>query len=214
MDENNTNQSAENITETTREPIYRCDISMDRAFFGDLCFLSYQKFRKRFLLLLCFSIFEVIANIWIKNGFFAIISMVLSLMMLMICIVLEKGSKLSYERTLLSLGKEAVLHTELFEDTIVSNAEEGKREYSYDQITNFFETPTLLLLHLKHQLYIAIGKNTLNTSADEVKSFLTEKCRLVKKKTFMDCSHDRKWSFLFLGASLVCSFLGMIITFC
>ena len=105
------------------------------------------------------------------------------------------------------------MHYELFEDKIVSHTDELKREYCYHQITKFFETKNFILLHLKYSLYIAIEKNNLNASVDEVKSFLMEKCTFVKKKKFIDCSNDKKWSLALLIALVVISVIGIVVGF-
>ena len=51
----------------------------------------------------------------------------------------------------------------------------------------------------------------LNASVDEVKAFLMNKCTLVKKKKFINCANDKKWSLVFLIALIVVSVVGMIL---
>lgn len=63
---------------------------------------------------------------------------------------------------------------------------------------------------MQHNLYILIEKNSLNASVDEVKSFLIEKCTLVKKKKFVDTFNAKKWSLIFLIAMIVVSVIGAV----
>lgn len=112
---------------------------------------------------------------------------------------------------MISAGKESILNYELFEDKIVSHIDELKREYFYHQITKFFETEKFILLHLQHNLHITLEKSNLNASVDEVKSFLMNKCTLIKKKKFINCSNDKIWSLMFLIALIVVSVIGTVV---
>ena len=68
-----------------------------------------------------------------------------------------------------------------------------------------FETENFLLLHLQHNLYVTIDKNHLNANIDDVKTYLAERCYLVKKKKFINCKNDKIWSLVFISAlSAIC----------
>jgi hypothetical protein len=124
----------------------------------------------------------------------------------------NKSIKIGYARNLISTGKDSIFHYELFEDKIVSHVGEVKREYFYHQITKFFETKHFLLIHLQHNLHITIEKSSLNGSPEEVKAFLMNKCTVVKKKKFIQCENDKKWSLILLIALFVVSIAGIIVS--
>ena len=74
----------------------------------------------------------------------------------------------------------------------------NKREFFYFQINGLFETDNLLLMRLQYNLYLDLNKIALNADPQAVKAFLIQKCPMVKKKKFIDCSNSRRLSFIFL----------------
>lgn len=203
MDENNTQEE--------KEAVYGSEFLMSKNLYYDFCSVSYNKTKKMFLTFLCLvtplltvSLLMGKYDIAMFYGFF------ISFLMIIIYFRTKKTIKIGYERMLISEGKERKLKYELFEDRIVAYTEDSKREYFYHQITKFFETKNFILLHLQHNLYISIEKNSLNASVDEVKSFLIEKCTLVKKKKFVDTFNAKKWSLIFLIAMIVVSVIGAV----
>lgn len=48
---------------------------------------------------------------------------------------------------------------------------------------------------------------------DEAKAFLMDKCTLVKKKKFIYCANDKKWSLLLLIALIVVTIIGMKVAY-
>ncbi len=210
MDENNVNVNVEN--EEVKKPIYSSRFLMNKDLYYDFCSVSYNRTKKVFLTFLCLVAYLIGINLLIGNydivlGFGPFISF----LMILIYFRTKKAIKIGYERNLISAGKESTLNYELFEDKIVSYVDELKREYFYHQITKFFETKDFILLHLQHNLHITIEKNNLSASVDEVKAFLTNKCTLVKKKKFINCANDKKWSLVFLIALIVVSVIGTVI---
>ena len=210
MDENNVNVNVEN--EEVKKPIYSSRFLMNKDLYYDFCSVSYNRTKKVFLTFLCLVAYLIGINLLIGNydivlGFGSFISF----LMILIYFRTKKSIKINYERNLISAGKESTLNYELFEDKIVSHVDELKREYFYHQITKFFETKNFILLHLQHNLYVTIEKNNLNASVDEVKSFLMNKCTLVKKKKFINSANDNKWSLVFLIALIVVSIVGMFV---
>ena len=167
--------------------------------------------KKVFLAFLCFTVFEIVANILVGNYGIIALCLLIAFMMFLLYFRTNRAIKINYERNLISAGKEITLHYELFEDKIVSHVDELKREYFYHQITKFYETKNFILLHLKYNLHITIEKNNLNANIDEVKSFLMDKCTFVKKKKFINCSDDKKWALAFLIALIVASVAGTVI---
>ena len=131
--------------------------------------------------------------------------------MILIYFRTKKAIKIGYERMVISAGKEMTLNYELFEEKVISHIDELKREYFYHQITKFFETKNFILLHLQHNLHVTIEKNNLTASVDEVKAFLMNKCTLVKKKKFINCANDKKWSLVFLIALIFVSIVGTVL---
>ena len=210
MDENNVNVNVEN--EEVKKPIYSSRFLMNKDLYYDFCSVSYNRTKKVFLTFLCLVACLIGINLLIGNydivlGFGPFISF----LMILIYFRTKKAIKIGYERNLISAGKESTLNYELFEDKIVSYVDELKREYFYHQITKFFETKDFILLHLQHNLHITIEKNNLSASVDDVKAFLTNKCTLVKKKKFINCANDKKWSLVFLIALIVVSVIGTVI---
>lgn len=201
----------ENNIQEEKEAVYGSEFLMGKDLYYDFCSVSYNKTEKRFLVFLCLLTSLLTASL-LTGGYDSAIVFgpFISFMMALIYFRTKKTIKIGYERMLISEGKERKLKYELFEDRIVAYTEDSKREYFYHQITKFFETKNFILLHLQHNLYISIEKNNLNASVDEVKSFLIEKCTLVKKKKFVDASNAKKWSLIFLIAMIVVSVIGAV----
>ena len=212
MDENNVNVDDEN--EEVKRPIYSSKFLMNKELFYDFCSVSYNRTKKIFLIFFCLVAYLIGINLLIGNyDIVIVVGPFMSFLMVLIYFRTEKSIKINYERNLISAGKESTLNYELFDDKIVSHVDELKREYFYHQITKFFETKNFILLHLQHNLHITIEKNNLNASVDEVKIFLMNKCTLVKKKKFINCANDKKWSLVFLIALIVVSIIGIVVGF-
>lgn len=210
MNENNVNVNVDN--EEVKSPIYSSRFLMNKELFYDFCSVSYNRTKKVFLIFFCLVTYLIGINLLDGNydivvGFGPFISF----LMLLTYFRTKKSIKIGYERNLISAGKESTLSYELFEDKIVSHVDELKREYFYHQITKFFETKSFILLHLQHNLHITIEKSNLNASVDEVKAFLMNNCTFVKKKKFINCANDKKWSLVFLIALIIVSIVGMIV---
>lgn len=211
MKENNVSTNIENENEEVKNAIYSSKFLMNKDLFYDFNLISYNKMKKVFFAFLCFTAFEIVVNILVGNYDIIALCLFISFIMLLMYFKTKKAVKINYERNIISAGKESTLHYELFEDKIVSHIDELKREYFYHQITKFFETKNFILLHLQYNLHITIEKTNLNASVDEVKSFLMNKCTLVKKKKFINCSNDKKWSLAFLIALIVVSVIGTVV---
>ena len=210
MNENNVNVNVE--IEEIKSHIYSSKFLMNKELFYDFCSVSYNRTKKVFLVFFCLVAYLIGINLLVGNydivvGFGPFISF----LMLLTYFRTKKSIKINYERNLISAGKESTLNYELFEDKIVSHVDELKREYFYHQITKFFETKNFILLHLQHNLHVTIEKNNLNASVHEVKAFLMNKCNLVKKKKFINCANDKKWSLVFLIALIVVSVIGTVV---
>ncbi|MBE6701496.1 MAG: hypothetical protein E7582_06400 [Ruminococcaceae bacterium] len=210
MNENNVNVNIEN--EEIKSPVYSSTFLMNKDLYYDFCSVSYNRTKKIFFIFFCLVAYLIGINLLIGDydivlGFGPFISF----LMILIYFRTRKSIKIGYERMVISEGKEVTLNYELFEDKVISHNHELKREYFYHQITKFFETKNFILLHLQHNLYVTIEKNNLNASVDEVKSFLMNKCTLVKKKKFINCANDKKWSLVVLIALIVVSIVGMFV---
>lgn len=212
MEENNVNVDVEN--EEVKIPIYSSKFLMNKELFYDFCSVSYNRTKKIFLIFFCLVAYLIGINLLIGNyDIVIVVGPFMSFLMALIYFRTEKSIKINYERNLISAGKESTLNYELFDDKIILHVDELKREYFYHQITKFFETKNFILLHLQHNLHITIEKNNLNASVDEVKIFLMNKCTLVKKKKFINCANDKKWSLVFLIALIVVSIIGIVVGF-
>lgn len=210
MNENNININVEN--EEVKSPIYSSKFLMNKDLYYDFYSVSYNRTKKVFLIFLCLVAYLIGINLLIGNYDIVLwFGPFISFLMILIYFRTKKAIKIGYERMIISAGKEITLNYELFEEKIISHNDELKREYFYHQITKFFETKDFILLHLQHNLYVTIEKNNLTASVDEVKAFLINKCTLVKKKKFINCANDKKWSLVFLIALIVVSIVGMIV---
>jgi len=210
VNENNVNVNIEN--EEIKSPVYSSTFLMNKDLYYDFCSVSYNRTKKIFFIFFCLVAYLIGINLLIGDydivlGFGPFISF----LMILIYFRTRKSIKIGYERMVISEGKEVSLNYELFEDKVISHNDKLKREYFYHQITKFFETKNFILLHLQHNLYVTIEKNNLNASVDEVKSFLMNKCTLVKKKKFINCANDKKWSLVVLIALIVVSIVGMFV---
>jgi len=212
MNENSINTNIENENQEVKHAIYSSKLLMNRDLFCDFGSISYNKTKKLFLFSLLLVIYLTIVIIFSGSLFGFVFYFFTLLIMFLMYFNTKKSIKIGYERTLISAGKELLQNYELFEDKIVVYVDGVEKEYFYHQITKFFETKSLLLLHLQHNLYITVEKSSLNASVDEVKAFLIEKCTFVKNKKFVDCSNDQKLSLVLLIALTAVSVIGIIIS--
>lgn len=215
MNDNNINVDIELQNEESENPIYSSTFLMDKELFYDFCSVSYNKTKKLFLMFLCLVFWFTTISI-LDGGYDVVLSFSLFIPIILVALYLRTNRliKISYERNLISTGKEEnTINCEIYVDKIVSHIDETKKEFSYQQITNLYETKNFILLHLKHNLFIIINKKGLNSEVDAVKSFLAEKCVNVKKKKFINCSDDKKQSLIFLIALISVSVIGILIAF-
>ena len=141
----NENDIKVNLENQEKSAVYTSKFVMDRSLFFDFSSVVYNKTKKIFLSFLCLSIYTIGINLLAENydiiiGFGPFISFLMAL----IYFRTKNGIKISYERNLISAGKDSTLKYELFEDRIVSSVDELKREYFYNQITKFYETKSFL----------------------------------------------------------------------
>ncbi len=212
MNESNMNSNIETKTEENITPAYSSEFIMNKELFYEFYSVSYNRIKK-WLFALLFVCAGTVVSYFFEGNYDSVIGLgvITTIIMSILLFRLKRAIKINYERNLISAGKESSFHHELFEDKIVSYIEGVKREYFYYQITKFYETKNLILLHLKHNLYITINKNTLSASADEVKSFLMRRCSLVKKNRFINCSNDKKWSSAFFVSLIVVCIIGIVL---
>ena len=209
MNESNVNSNIENNREEVKNTVYSSKFLMNKDSYYDFCSVNYNRTKKVFLTFLC--LVTCLIGITLLMGNYDIVlwfGPMVSFFMILTYFRTKKTIKIAYERMVISEGKEMILKYELFEDKVIAHHDELKREYFYHQITKLFETKNFILLHLQHNLHVTIEKNNLNASVEEVKSFLIEKCTHVKKKKFINCSDDKKWSMVFLIALIAVSVIG------
>lgn len=212
MNENNINFNVENETEEVKNPIYSSKFLMNKDLYYDFCCINYNKCKKIFLLFLCFVVCEI--GLYLFCGSYDMVIGVCAFVIFfntLIYFSIKKATKIGYERIVISQGEDTPMQHKLFEDKIVSNNDGLTREYSYNQITKFFETKKFLLLHLQHNLHLSIEKNNLNANVDEVKAFLINKCTRVKKKKFIKCSNNKKWATVFYLSLIIICVIGIIV---
>lgn len=211
MNENKQNNNIDNTE--AKKTIFNSQFLLSKDLFYDFCSVDYIRTKKIILIFLCIIISFICIDI--ITGDFDIIlgltAMIVSFIMFLIYIRTKKTIKIGYERMLISEGKEISVNYEFFNDKIVAYRENSIRDFSYQEITKFFETKHFIMLHLQHNLHIAIEKDNLNISVDEVKTFLINNCPNVKKKKFVNCTKNKKFALIFLIALFVVSVVGMIV---
>ena len=203
MSENNSNE---------KSPIYSSEFLMSKELVKDFCSVDFRRTKITFLVFFLIVTCYVGVNLalHIKDWIVYLSSFLVAVINCIVYFRLKNAIKISYEKALISEGKEVALKYELFEDKIVSHKDELIREYYYHQITKLFETKYFIMLHLKHNLHITIEKSSLNTDINEVKAFVINKCDNVKKKKFINCVNEEKWSKVFLIALFVVSVAGTV----
>ncbi len=204
------NENNENFDKKEETAVYCSDVVMTRDAFYDFNSVSYKSIKNMFLICLCLAVYNIAMSILSENYEGVFLMLLIAVIFAIAYFIVGLNVKRNYERNLLSLGKEADFRVELFEDKIISGDDARKREFSYNQVTKFCETKQFLLLHLQHQLYITINKNSLHADVGEVKEFLLRKCTLVKKKKFVNCANDKKLALIFLILLLAFSVIGTV----
>lgn len=201
-----------NENEEVKNAIYSSSYITNRDFFHAFSSINYNRIKKMFLVGFCIIILDAIFNISDRGYDIEGISIIIPICLFVVYLKTNSLVKQNYERYCFSAGKESVANELLYEDRIVSSMDGQKREYYYHQITQFFESKNLLLLHLKHQLYIIINKETLNADVDEVKAFLIEKCSKARNKKFINCSNDQSWCLILLIGTISFYAIGAIVS--
>lgn len=193
-------------------PIYSSEHLMSKEMIKDFCSVDFRRTKITFIIFFFVILIYVALNI-----VFNIFGWLIWLTAIMVAVInamayfrLKRAIKASYEKALISEGKEVLLKFGLFDDKIVLHREDAKREYFYHQVTKLFETKSFIMLHLQHNLHITIEKSSLNADVEEVKAFVINKCNNVKKKKFVNCVNDEKWSIVFMIALFVVAIAGAI----
>lgn len=214
MDQNNLNVGAQINAQEPPKPLYTSRVLMDKDTFYDFATVNYKRTKKIFLVFLILLFPPTVLNI-IEGNYDLVITynFIVSLFMILIYFKIRRSVKVGFERNVITAGENNISSYELFEDKIVSEIDGYKREFFYSQITGLFETEMFILLHLKHNLFVTIGKDELSASVDEVKAFLIRKCAFVKKKKFINCANDHTLTVIFLislcAISLISIFIGL-----
>ncbi len=207
----NTNLNVEDKNEEAKTAIYRSNVLMNKDFYYDFCSVSYNKLKELYIIFFCINTFLCVSDVLVNKGDATVtFNVLISICMLVWYLGAKNTTKTGYQKMMLLNGKEDTMTLEFFDDKIISCSNGSEREFHYHQITKFFETKNLILLHLQHNVYVVVDKNNLDANVDEVKSYLMEKCRFVKKKKFINCRNDKKWSLAFLIAQLVVLVLEVV----
>ena len=211
MSEKLVNTDCENENYEEQTAVYSSKFLFSKELYYDFGAVSYNRTKNVFLIFLCLAAWMICMYL-LSDNYDVILwfGPAISFLMCLIFFRTKQSIKVGYERMVLSRGKEATMHYALFEDKIIAYSGDLARDIFYDQVTKLYETKRFLLLYLKHDVYVTIEKSGLNASVEDVKSFLMAKCTAVKKKKFIDCSSDKKWSVLLLVAIIVVAAIGMI----
>lgn len=193
-------------------PVYSSQHTMSKEMVKDFCSVDFHRLKIMFILFICIIACYISLSfvLHIEDLIVIMTVFILTILMMFNYIRLKNTIKISYERTYVSNGKEATLKYDYFDDNIVSHMDALEREYSYDKVSKFFETKHFLMLHLQHNLYITVEKNSLNANVDDVKKFFIDKCVNVKKKKFVNCVNDEKWSIIFLIVFIIVAVGGAV----
>ena len=137
---------------------------MDKDSYYDFALVSYNRTKKMFLIFLILLLPLTVLNILGRNyDLVAALGFIISLCMVLIYFKIKKSVKIGYERNVITAGENNISSYELFEDKITSEIDGYKREIFYSQITGLFETEKFISLHIKHNLFVTIGKDELSS---------------------------------------------------
>lgn len=212
MNENAPEISNAEVPEETKEPIYTCEYTMNMNFFAEFAAVSYVKIKNFIIIFTAFDILFCLLSIFdgsydIAAGYSAF----LTFLMFILYFSIKKGIQLNYKRSLFSYGNDNRTTTALYDDKILTTFGKNEKEFFYHQVSGFFETGNLILLRLKYNMFLALDKSGLYADPQAVKAFLIQKCPMVKKKKFTDCSNNRRLSFIFLMISAATSAAAIIV---
>lgn len=202
MNENAPEISGAEAPEETKKPLYTCEYTMDMNFFAEFAAVSYVKIKNFIIIFTAFDILFCLLNIF--DGDYnqaAGYSAFLTFLMFILYFSIKKGIQLNYKRSLFSYGNDNRTTTALYDDKILATFGKNEKEFFYHQVSGFFETGSLILLRLKYNMFLALDKSALNADPQVVKAFLIQKCPMVKKKKFTDCSNSHRLLFIFLMIS-------------
>ena len=212
MNENAPEISGAEAPEETKKPLYTCEYTMDMNFFAEFAAVSYVKIKNFIIIFTAFDILFCLLNIF--DGDYnqaAGYSAFLTFLMFILYFSIKKGIQLNYKRSLFSYGNDNRTTTALYDDKILATFGKNEKEFFYHQVSGFFETGSLILLRLKYNMFLALDKSALNADPQAVKAFLIQKCPMVKKKKFTDCSNNHRLSFIFLMMSLATAAAAIIV---
>lgn len=212
MNENAPEISGAEAPEETKKPIYTCEYTMDMNFFAEFAAVSYVKIKNFIIIFTAFDILFCLLNIF--DGDYnqaAGYSAFLTFLMFILYFSIKKGIQLNYKRSLFSYGNDNRTTTALYDDKILATFGKNEKEFFYHQVSGFFETESLILLRLKYNMFLALDKSGLNADPQAVKAFLIQKCPMVKKKKFTDCSNNHRLLFIFLMISFATAAAAIIV---
>ena len=181
-------------------------------FFAEFAAVSYVKIKNFIIIFTAFDILFCLLNIF--DGDYnqaAGYSAFLTFLMFILYFSIKKGIQLNYKRSLFSYGNDNRTTTALYDDKILATFGKNEKEFFYHQVSGFFETGNLILLRLKYNMFLALDKSALNADPQAVKAFLIQKCPMVKKKKFTDCSNNHRLLFIFLMISFATAAAAIIV---
>ena len=212
MNENAPEISGAEAPEETKKPLYTCEYTMDMNFFAEFADSSYIIAKKLIIIFTVLNILYCLLNIF--GGSYtsaAEYSSIVSFLIFVLYFSTKKGASLTYKRNLFSYGNETRTTSAFYDDKILATFGKNEKEFFYHQVSGFFETGSLILLRLKYNMFLALDKSALNADPQVVKAFLIQKCPMVKKKKFTDCSNNHRLSFIFLMISLATAAAAIIV---
>lgn len=210
MDESIVN--TQHTDEAAKEPVFCTESLMDLGFFTEFNSISYNTYKKWLFAFLVLTVWYLVTYIWLGNYDVFLVALSMPIVVSYMYYVVAKAPKRNYERRLISAGEEETFYGKLYEDKIVWGVKELERNYSYHQIRKLYETKRFLILQMQMNLHLIVDKAAMNADVDEAKAFLIQKCTLVKRKKFVDCSNDRKLSLIFLLLLIFSAAAGIVIS--
>lgn len=122
MSENNSNE---------KSPIYSSEFLMSKELVKDFCSVDFRRTKITFLVFFLIVTCYVGVNLafHIKDWIVYLCSFLVAVINCIVYFRLKNAIKISYEKALISEGKEVAVKYELFEDKIVSHKDELIREY-------------------------------------------------------------------------------------
>lgn len=135
MDENITNVN----NEESKPAIYTTSVLMSRDLYYDFSTVGYNRMKKLLIFFFPFTVLEIAVNILAKNFDTVALSVIISLIFFLLYHGINKSTKIDYERTLISAGKEISTSYELLKTGLLLIRKVLKENIFIIKLQNFLK---------------------------------------------------------------------------